>query len=103
MNLEDTKINITPIRFFKLKLQPHKDKEYYVVMYSIQLQQPGKNIEIEIPYYISDGHDNHFRANIMLPFYGVTNILLKINFVKNNNLDEFNKRILQKWFTEEQQ
>ena len=42
--------------------------QYIVIMYSIIFTHGNEIIKAEIPYYISDGHTNHLRANMIFPF-----------------------------------
>ena len=42
--------------------------QYVVIMYSIIFTHGNEIIKAEIPYYISDGHTNQLRANMIFPF-----------------------------------
>ena len=85
-----------------------------VVMYRLKIVYIDTEqivLSCVIPYYISDGWTNHFRANMLYPFYCFNNIkskttpktseniehtLIKINLVKNINMNDFNNHLLLK-------
>lgn len=51
---------------FKVK---NYDKYYYIIFYDITYRnsQDNTNIKAKIPYYVSDGHTNFLRANMVYP------------------------------------
>ncbi len=76
MDLQLYKINISldpntsfllePVEYYYIESQIRR-----VLIYQISYTDnitPENNISTRIPYYISDGHTNHFRANIIYPF-----------------------------------
>jgi len=63
---DTVEIKIHPIEFFNVDFSVR-----YVVMYKLSLihkEDPLKNHESIIPYYISNGQTNRLRANILYPF-----------------------------------
>jgi len=77
-----------------------------VVMFNISMITDDNIISCNIPYYMSDGHTNYFRANMLYPFNlfnniknpwthsYVENMLIKTSLVKNINMELFNEYIL---------
>jgi len=39
-----------------------------VILFELSFRTHDKHIHCKIPYYVSDGHTNRFRANILFPF-----------------------------------
>jgi len=66
-NLELYIFEFTPI---KVVLTIDEKHYYLVIMYELKMTNRSTNIvtKAEIPYYISDGHTNELRANLLFPF-----------------------------------
>ena len=92
------------------------DESRRVVFYRIRYidaTNAHNNIVVEIPYYISDGHTNHFRANMAYPFIcfkdpvshescpyqdaSKSNILIDRGLYKLNIGTNFNNRKISDW------
>jgi hypothetical protein len=85
---------------------------YSVVIDNISRVKGGGLLNCKVPYYLSDGYTNNFRANMLFPFFGfnipkpenknypysnelVEGTLFKINLVKNMNIKILEERILK--------
>jgi hypothetical protein len=103
--------------------------EHIVIIYHLQsIDKDGKQLETYIPYYVSNGHTNQLRANLLYPFMNVNDRLsvpdtpnsysnylsvdglLKYDIIKNINdklvkdtKDEFLKNQSQKQIQEQVQ
>ena len=77
IQLEENKIfKFTPVEYIYIDSPARR-----VVIYNLNyfdLENNENNLESQIPYYISDGHTNHFRANMLYPF---------ICFLHENSID----------------
>jgi len=97
LNLEGTdEFLLTPIDAFWIT-DNDGTKLNIVVNYNIQFKKDGHIINTIIPYYLSNGHTNRFRANMLFPFYNYNSkdniscpssdykdkLLFKINLVNN--------------------
>lgn len=94
--LEQT-ININPLRAFFIT-----DTNKYIVIYNIiYTNNKEETIHSFIPYYLSDGQTNNFRAGMLLPFICINdknqslcpysesypdNTLFKYNIIQNINM-----------------
>ena len=82
LNRIDENIKITPSEIYDLV----EDKYYHrVIIYNFSYLNTTTNEKYDgnIPYYISDGRTNKFRANILLPFMCFSN--LGINSILGTN------------------
>jgi len=64
--LPNTYFLFEPIEYYFVNSQERR-----VLIYQLSYIDeitPANNMTTRIPYYISDGHTNHFRANMILPF-----------------------------------
>lgn len=108
---ENIKITMNPTNVYWINSQTTSGN--IVVIYNIIYNNGIETINAMIPYYLSNGHTNNFRANLLLPFYSFnlktdTNcpqcdtcgegLLFKINLVKNMNMKKFNKHLLDKLY-----
>jgi len=69
INLANESYTFTPTHYFIVHDNGLRDN--HVIMYRLIYKKSGDNrhiIEANIPYYISDGHTNGFRANMLYPF-----------------------------------
>jgi hypothetical protein len=68
VNLYNEQITLTPINLFLVSDPRITDSK--VVIYQIDYVEltSGKTASAIIPYYISDGHTNNLRANMLYPF-----------------------------------
>jgi len=104
-------IVLTPLNFYKIKLE----NEYRLaILYNLKYETDDKKKTYEsiIPYYISDGGTNCFRANMLFPFvciqdlsqtdcpqtnmdssYHYTGLVYKYSTIKNLNISIITKAI----------
>jgi hypothetical protein len=102
----------TPITGYQLEGITYKNvkyNKYIIIRYQLEYKNniSGENISCKINYFISDGHSNMFRANILFPFLcysemnkenpvcptvfdssrglGILGGILKLRFLKNIN------------------
>lgn len=61
----DETFTATPLILYKIKKQQRNN---YVAIYNLILTENKKNTETLIPYYISNGRTNQFRAGMLFPF-----------------------------------
>ena len=87
---------------------------HIVIMYNFSIIENEEiKMSCDIPYYMSDGWTNHFRANMLYPFYCFNkqtslntpktnefhdNVLIKNTLVENMNISILNEDILDKTF-----
>jgi hypothetical protein len=70
INVENIKLELTPTKCYRVSSDDIGDIKI-VVLYDIVYTEntyPQIEYKCTIPYYISDGRTNKFRANILLPF-----------------------------------
>jgi hypothetical protein len=103
-------IVLTPENYFIVQ-----DIKKLVVIYKLIAIEDQQQIEAYIPYYISDGHTNKLRANMLYPFFcfndlngicpntkdgGHRGLLYKLSTTENLNLkamnDYINKELVYK-------
>ena len=68
---QDETITIIPLKVYKVTKDESKWAKFYiVVVYKIKYinNSTKKEINTTIPYYLSDGHTNGMRADILFPF-----------------------------------
>ena len=100
---------INEFRFIPIAVQFLEDTNITVILYQLVY----KNKKIIVPYYISNGHTNHLRANLVFPFMcisindencpkkkssqnelGINNkLLVKYQIIENVNLEPIHKYI----------
>lgn len=76
LQFPESNLQIIPVNLYKVNTV--RNRYYYVVIYNFILNYKGRIITSQIPYYVSDGHTNKFRANILYPF---------LCFKDNNSID----------------
>ena len=83
---DDTyKIDIRPQKFYKINAKDYASTDMYVIIYSFVQINKAKYSSISallIPYYLSAGHTNYFRANLLLPF-------ISFNLKRKDKLPEY--------------
>ena len=81
---------------------------HIVVIYNIEMTINEITESCKIPYYLSDGHTNNFRANMLLPFFGfninevnssmpVSETLIEGTLFKNNLVKNIDMKALQNY------
>ena len=66
---DTTEIACIPRHFYQVQYQTSTiNRSDLVVMFDLSFRTHDKHIHCTIPYYVSDGHTNKFRANILFPF-----------------------------------
>lgn len=77
IELDNTKYNINKIILNPIKAYYLTDVYYKIVLYKIEIiftSGKHKPLDAIIPYYVSDGHTNKLRANILYPFLSINYI-----------------------------
>jgi len=112
-NSGNVKFVFTPIKSYYIS-----DKEVDIVcrsvIYRFQKIESGETVnEADIPYYVSDGHTNQFRANMLFPFVGFSwdkgtnyvladqNELSYSGLIKHTLCVNITTRYIQEWIINE--
>jgi hypothetical protein len=109
--LNNKKFKFIPIKYYYINQQlpePRPIDTRRVVMYSFEYSSDTDCIKAEIPYYISDGNTNHYRANMLYPFlcfnhkssYScpyTTNVLSDAGLIKLNIARNFDTSLIDEW------
>ena len=73
-SFQDSTFSFIPINFYYVTATPsgnrrHLSKPYLVFIYQITMsRRDNSDVTCIVPYYISDGHTNQLRANLLFPF-----------------------------------
>jgi hypothetical protein len=115
-NFGNNTFTFEPIQYYLVNdnLQIDNHVLIYKLSYTNESKENKENITAHIPYYVSNGHTNHFRANMLYPFIcfnikgshnnpHITNKqilaeggLFKYNICKNIDIDELNNYLYNK-------
>jgi hypothetical protein len=84
---DEYKIIIIPQNFYKINVKKYSRSmdDLYIIMYTlVQIKKDDLSTMISslIPYYLSAGHTNYFRANLLLPF-------ISFNLKRKDTLSEY--------------
>ena len=101
-------IVLKPFKFYKVK---YEKQSRLVILYNMTYTNDKETLKSIIPYYISDGATNNFRANMLYPFICIqdlsqtedcpqeiitkymTGLVFKYRTIKNINFDMVEKEI----------
>jgi hypothetical protein len=88
---DNYKIFIIPQKFYKINVKDYSRSmdNIYVIMYTFVQIKKGSTSVISamlIPYYLSAGHTNYFRANLLLPF-------ISFNLKRKDKLPEYRREL----------
>jgi hypothetical protein len=110
-NHNDVQIILNPTNAYWISSTIPKGSDIIVVIYNIKYIRDHMIHESNIPYYLSNGYTNHFRANLLLPFYSFNlnsdnscpqtdrygnGVLLKTTLITNIDMKDFNRHIIKK-------